>query len=288
MENSVRAYKQKLSETLKAFDKFCNENNIKYYTAGGSLIGAVRHKGQIPWDDDIDVWMLPEDYDRFCSFRGKVKGHYDIMTEEDENYWLRLLVKFVDTDTTLWEVEEYPCITGVYIDIFPLYECRAEEALNQKATFDKYLSFFRHSLKRYSIRKVLSSIYHGQFRLFIEITKDVFYYRPMHPFYQRRYDRFLREIKNDKGDKFVSYAGDYGAREIFDKNLFIDTVRLPFEDMDISAPAEYHRLLTQLYGDYMQLPPKEKRISNHPHYFMDVEKRWSKKEIKKYKRRHKN
>lgn len=287
MNNSKSGFKQKLLETFEAFDKFCTSHDIKYYVAYGTLIGAIRDHGLIPWDDDIDVWMLPEDYNRFRSYRGKVEGHYDIMTEEDENYWLHQLIKFVDTDTSLWEVEEYACVTGVYIDVFPLYECNSEDAYRKKKEFDGYLSFFWHSMRRYSLRKILSTLYHLNFRYFGEILKDTFYYRPLHPFYQRKYDRFLEEIKSDKGDKYVSYAADYGEREVFDKDLFQSVVRLPYEGKEAEAPVGYHQILTQLYGDYMQLPPIEKRISNHPHLFLDLDRRWSKKEIKAYLRKHK-
>lgn len=283
MEQTDILYKHKLLETFKAFTEFCKKNNIRYFACGGTLIGAVRHQGLIPWDDDVDVWMLREDYEKFCSLRGKVEGHYDIMDERDKNYWLHLLAKFVDTDTSLWEVEEYPCVTGVYIDIFPLFECRAESALNQKLKFDNYLKFFRRSMRHYSLNSAFSPLFHGHLLRFYEIMKDLLYYKPIHKFYKRGYDKFLCKIKKEHGDRYVSYAGDYGKREIFEKHLFQDVVQLKYEDMEIDAPKEYHELLTQLYGDYMKLPPKEKRVSNHPHYFLDLNRRWSLEEIRDLK-----
>ena len=284
MEDNAIVYRQKLIETFKAFDLFCKKNGIKYYAAFGTLIGAVRHNGIIPWDDDVDVWMLSEDYERFCSLRGKVEGHYEILTEEDKDYWLHLLVKFVDTETTLWEAEEYPCVTGVFIDVYALYECPSEDSPKRKLVFDKYLSFFRHSMMHYSLRKVLSPLYHGRFLEFYVILKDVLYYKPMHPFLLRKYNRFIERIKNEKGDTYICYAGDCGDREIFKKEYLQDVVRLPFEGMEIEAPAEYHKVLIQIYGDYMQLPPEEKRVANHPYYFMDLDRRWEIDEIRKFKR----
>ena len=138
MNNSEIEYKKKLLETFKAFDAFCRKHDINYYAAYGTLIGAVRHKGLIPWDDDIDVLMLPDDYNKFCSYRGNVDGHYDIVDSRDENYWLLTLAKFVDMNTTLWEMEEYPCVTGVYIDIFPLYENDHDQAVKLKTQYEKY------------------------------------------------------------------------------------------------------------------------------------------------------
>lgn len=281
-------FKKKLIETFKAFDSFCKEHGIRYFACGGTLIGAARHKGMIPWDDDVDVCMLREDYERFLSFRGHVENHYDIMDERDKNYWLHLLAKFVDTETSLWEVEEFPCVTGVYIDIFPLYECNAENALRQKLKFDKFLGFFRHSMRHYTLKNVFSSLYHGNMLRFYEIMKDIMYYKLMHKYYNHKYETFLCNIRNEHGDRYVSYAGDYGKREIFEKELFKETIQLKYEDMEIDVPKEYDKILRQLYGDYMKLPPVEKRISNHPHYFMDLDRRWSCEEIRDYKKKHKN
>ena len=125
-------YKDKLIETFAAFDRFCREHDIKYYAAYGTLIGAVRHKGLIPWDDDVDVYMLRKDYEKFCSFKGKIDDHYDVMDINDENYWLLSLAKFVDTDTTLWEFKDLPLVLGVYVDVFPLLVCCQGVALRYK------------------------------------------------------------------------------------------------------------------------------------------------------------
>ena len=147
MSKSI-TYKEKLIETFYAFDQFCTKNDIKYYAAYGTLIGAVRHKGLIPWDDDVDVYMLREDYDKFCSFRGHVDSHYDIMDINDENYWLLSLAKFVDTNTTLWELKELPLILGVYIDVFPLDEIESDTNLELKHDYDKYSDLILRGMRR--------------------------------------------------------------------------------------------------------------------------------------------
>lgn len=286
MDLTDSLFKKKLIETFRAFVAFCDAHGIRYYTCYGALIGAVRHQGLIPWDDDIDVWMTADDYKKFLSFRGKVDGHYDIMDERDENYWLHCLAKFVDTDTSMWEVVEYPCVTGVYIDIFPLYECDSKEAWQQKLEYERYLRLFRRSMRHYSFKRVISPLCRGHIQPFIENMKDILYYKPMNGVFHRRYEAFLNKIQNEKGDCYVAYSGDYGQKEIYKKEWFRDVVKLKYEGMEVDAPKEYHAILTQLYGDYMQLPPVEKRISNHPHYFLDLDRRWTAEEIKKYKKYH--
>lgn len=284
MEQTDILYKNKLLETFKAFTEFCKMHDIQYFACGGTLIGAVRHQGLIPWDDDIDVWMMPDDFKKFCSYKGKIAGHYDILDARDENFWLLSLAKFVDTDTSLWEVEEYPCVTGVYIDVFPLFECPSEKALAQKKKHDDFEAFFKHSMRHYSLKKVLSILKGGHIYQFYEVLKDILFYKTLHIFYQRRYDKFMAKAKNEHGDKYVSYAGDYGEGEIFEKELFKEAIQLKYEDMVICAPKEYDKILRQLYGDYMQLPPEEKRKSHHPHYFLDLNLRWSLDDIRKVKK----
>ena len=86
-------FQEKLLEVYRSFQELCKIHDIHYYAYGGTLIGAIRHHGFIPWDDDIDVLMKRPDYEKFCSLRGKVDGHYDIMTEDEDNYWLLSLAE---------------------------------------------------------------------------------------------------------------------------------------------------------------------------------------------------
>lgn len=277
-------FKEKLIETFIEFDKVCKENDIRYFVSGGTLIGAVRHHGFIPWDDDIDVVMLPEDYEKFCSLKGKLGEHYDIIDDRDDNYWLLLLAKFVDKRTTLWELEEYPCVTGVYIDIFPLYECNSSNALELKNCYDKCSVNLKRAMKHHSSKKILSLILEGHFSTLKEVFKDILYYKPKFSIYKKEYIKYVKEVKNTRGDKYISLEGDYKEKEIYKKEWFGKTIRLQFENIEVEASANYVEILTHVFGDYMKLPPVEKRISHHPHYFMDLERRWTIDEIKKYKK----
>lgn len=280
-------FRAKLIETFRSFDNFCKSHGIKYYTAGGTLIGAVRHKGLIPWDDDVDVWMLRSDYEKFLSFRGKVDGHYDIMDSRDKNYWLLSLAKYVDTNTTLWEFEHYPCITGVYIDVFPLDECDADKAMALRKEYDDVSFKLTYAMARHSLNQFLTLLTHSSFRTILVYLKDSFYYRPRYKKYLHDYLVVVNKIKESKGNMFVAFDGLYQEREIYKKEWLDGIVQLPFEDMVIDAPVGFHEILTQVYGDYMQLPPVDKRISHHSHYFLDLNRRWTIEEVKEYKKHHK-
>lgn len=277
----TKEYRIKLLETFAAFDRFCKANEIKYYAAYGTLIGAVRHKGMIPWDDDIDVYMLRKDYDKFCSLKGKVIGHYDIMDINDDGYWLLSLAKFVDTNTTLWEFKHLPLILGVYIDVFPLDECNMEQVMALKNRYDKYSLLVAQSMKRYSIRDILSSLFKLKLRYFLSQIFCVFYKKYKYSIYKQRYSDCVEDIKRSKGNFLVSYDGPYGVGEVLEKKIFSESVLLPFEDMTIEAPIGYEQYLKSIYGDYMKLPPEDKRISHHSHYYLNLNHRLSFKEIKR-------
>lgn len=278
-------FKKVLIETFSVFDQFCQAHNIKYFAAYGTLIGAARHQGLIPWDDDIDVWMLPDDYNKFCSFKGHVGGHYDIMDSRDKNYWLLRLAKFVDTDTTLWETEHFPCVTGVYIDIFKLDFCDAEKALELRREYDKTSYDLTYAMMRHTFGQYKHAFVHGHLGLLNRYFKDSLYYRPRYNSLERAYHQCLKRIEETTGESVVSFDGLYQEKEIFPKSWFEKTIRMAFEGIEISAPIGYHQILTQLYGDYMQLPPEEKRVSHHSHYFLDLNRRWTIEDIKAYKKR---
>lgn len=275
----AKEYRVKLLETFAAFDRFCKENDIKYYAAYGTLIGAVRHKGMIPWDDDIDVYMLRADYDKFCSLKARVMDHYDIMDINDDGYWLLSLAKFVDTNTTLWEFKNLPLILGVYIDVFPLDECNREQVMTLKNRYDKYSLLVAQSMMRYSLRDILHSLFRLKPRYLLLQISCVFYKRHKYSYYKQKYLDCVEDIKKAKGDFLVSYDGPYGMGEVLDKSLFSESVLIPFEGMSIEVPIGYEQCLKSIYGDYMKLPPEEKRFSHHSRHYLNLNQRLSFSEI---------
>lgn len=283
MEIKNNNFKNVLLDTFFAFDNFCKEHNIKYYAAYGTLIGAVRDKGLIPWDDDIDVWMLPEDYEKFCSYRGKIDGHYDIMDSRDDGYWLFSLAKFVDNNTTIWAVEHFPCLIGVYIDIFPLSECDYENGVILKCEYDKVSNNLASALAQHSFTQIVSLFFKGNIRLGIKYMLEKFYFKNKKNEYEKMYQNCVNKNKIQKGDWYVSYDGPYGEKEIYKKEWFSNVIKESFEGREITIPIGYKEILKKIYGNYLQLPPIEKRLSRHCHYYVDLENRKTIDEIKSQK-----
>ena len=284
MNNSEIEYKKKLLETFKAFDAFCRKHDIKYYAAYGTLIGAVRHHGIIPWDDDIDVTMIREDYDRFISLRRELESSkYEIVDPSNPGYYLSY-AKFVDKTTTLWEVEQYEYIIGVFIDIFPLdhVEGNIETLKGRHKKFfnicNCHFSGYQNLLCKSSLKKLSLShprgIIYWLYLLTLKIRKK---------YYSQKFWEYESQLRTSKGDKLLCFDIQYAIeKELFKSEWFEKQIRVPFENTEICIMEGYDQYLTQIYGDYMTFPPVEERVSHHYHYFLDLDRRWTISEIKSY------
>ena len=158
VDYSESLYKEKLLKTMKEFTDVCRRNDIEYIGAYGTVLGAVRHKGLIPWDDDIDVFMTRENYEKFLRLKKSLAGSgYEIVDLDDKGYYLPF-AKFCDTNTTIWEVESLPFVFGIFIDVFPLDFVEEDDRECEKLR-NAYMALFRryiHSLRVYHAKDLLS------------------------------------------------------------------------------------------------------------------------------------
>jgi len=247
-------------EILKYVDKYCRENDIKYYGAFGTLIGAVRHGGYIPWDDDIDLMMFREDYRKFIEKAAQdFKGKYKCISFEEGSFYLPY-IKVVDTDTEILEDSlAAPRKVGVGIDIFPLDYISDEEADVAKAA--KELLACKTMLKL-SLLKDPGVFARTASR---PLKLAAFHFAKLIGWKNLR-KSFLKKIEKYNGAERKKYCSV--VIEMIDSvvgletSAFDETVELDFEDMKLIAPKGYDHCLRQQYGDYMQLPPEEKRIAH--------------------------
>lgn len=279
-----KQYKNILLKTFKAFDSFCNENNIKYYAAYGTAIGAIRHKGLIPWDDDIDVVMIREDYEKFLSLKSKLADTtYKIVDPSDEYYYLPF-AKFMDTTTTLWEVEEYEFIIGVFIDIFPLdhetgdIESIRKNSLKYKKICKRLYGGYENLTCNCSISKFL---HHPG--LLVTWLKKLLFNRPLRRYNKRMFVKLNKKFKEKNcGELLINYYAPYSVeRELLRSEWFKTQMKVPFEDTFINIMGDYHSYLTFLYGDYMTPPPQDLQRSHHFHYFYDLNQGLSIQDVKR-------
>lgn len=285
-EKQLAEYKRILVRTLQVFDKFCTDHNLRYFAMGGTAIGAVRHKGIIPWDDDIDVAMIREDYDRLISLRNELKDtKYEIVDPSNPGYYLSY-AKFIDKTTTLWEVEQYEFVIGVFIDVFPLNH--VEDNIERIKDYQKeYLNVcnchfygYQNLLCKCNL-KLLSLLHPRGIRYWLYLLN----LKIRKKYYNRKFWEYDAQLKASKGNRLLNYDTQYAMeKELFKSEWFEKQIRVPFEDTEICLMGGYDEYLTQMFGDYMTLPPVEQRISHHYHYFLDLDRRWSLNEIKSYLR----
>lgn len=242
---------------LEKFDAFAREHGLTYWLFWGTLLGAVRHKGFIPWDDDIDIAMPQEDYLRLMELvRQKPDAIADARLnafELDEGY-VRPFAKLIDTRTVLFEEFDISYVEeGVYIDIFPLVPLPSSEGDVQTLGKRWRKDFVLLGLSRGPLVKHRNPV----------VTMAKMLLKPYAA--TRGYKAFLADICRDIDDvrrgffesEKVVIAEETVAQ--FETKWFETTDMMPFEHMTVPAPGCWRDILTKCYGDYMQLPPESER-----------------------------
>ena len=277
-------YKQILLSTLEFFDRFCEKNDINYYAAYGTLLGAVRHHGFIPWDDDIDVMMLREDYEKFLSLKTALKEtHYRIVDLQDSGYFCPF-AKFIDESITHWEFIKHPFNTGAYIDVFTVdyVECSDREAVYFSKTMKKAFFLYERAIAQYNFSSIIELVKGGHFKTFIKDIAAVLFLKPIKTLLLKHYTKLERKIIGKDGRNLYTYCSFYpSGKEIYRKELLASSIVLPFENTSIKAPIGYHEYLTYKYGDYMTLPPVEKQVPHHSLVYLNMEEALTIDEMKK-------
>lgn len=262
---SLTEQKQILVQILEHIDKVCRDNNIMYSLCGGTLLGAVRHKGFIPWDDDIDILLPRPEYERLITLIKKDQK-YLLLSPEDDGYFLPFS-KVVDRRTIMRMDNPYePVIRdlGVFIDIFPIDGLPSKPA--EQIKYVEYVRWIR--------RKMIMSmprIYYGSNCWWKRLVKRIVYF-PWHAYLRLtsspdKLKAKLLDVMQTYDFNTSPHAGfvlsAYGAREVLPRDIYLGTIELEFEGRKFTAIRNYRVYLNALYGDYMQLPPVEKRVSHH-------------------------
>lgn len=250
-----------LFDLLNEFMQVCKKHNIKWWADAGTILGAARHKGMIPWDDDIDVMMMRDDYIRLCEIAPKEFKHpYFFQTEETDKGSIRGHAQLRNSETTGMIKDEfkmnYNFNQGIFLDIFPIDIIPDDDTLLQeqirniqkyRARYYKYCSIsyrFRFRLRRNIVRMVVDFVLH---LLAISVMKQ-------HFSYEKPYRQFVEEgqkyngINSSRVCKMVLCP--IKPRRIWNRSWFNNTVYLPFEMFQIPVPSGYKELLDTFYGDW--------------------------------------
>ncbi len=253
---------------LVDFADFCEKENLQYFLAYGTLIGALRHKGFIPWDDDIDVIMPRADYEKFlriCKSNGNKFGKYKIFNPRTLRKYPYGITRICDTDYIIEkEIKGENCGMGIFIDLYPFdglgndkEEAAGIMSKSRHWSFriSEILNFDSSSLANMKLGKRVRTFLKFGFKRLVS-----------HRDYLRKLEH-QGKLHDYEVSKFVGcanwcFAPD-GTQAYFDKEMFKSAVKVPFEGKMFNAPVGYDAFLTQIYGDYMTPPPPEQRVYHH-------------------------
>lgn len=248
-----------LLQQLNEFHCLCVKNNLSYFIIGGTLLGAVRHKGFIPWDDDIDVGMPRQDYEKLISMdKASFPNGYSLIVGQERKEHLYLYSKFVNENTTLVEGK---IVEGVYIDVFPFdgmgnhyYTAKKHfrrcflnrTLLDNCQRYDAQQSFLHRVFQAYAHSMKASSLLSKNIRLCSEYS-----------FYTSEY--------------VANVNGAYRDKEILKREYFDELILYDFETIKVFGPKMAHEYLSDIYSNYMELPPEDKRKSHHKFTYINLE-----------------
>jgi lipopolysaccharide cholinephosphotransferase len=255
---------------LEYVDHIANENNIKCYLGGGTLLGAIRHKGFIPWDDDIDISLLRDDYEKLLFLLRNDRHPYYKLLSKDDGQPGMFNAQVVDTRTinvgsNLIQADDI----GVALDIFVI----------DGVPNNKYLAKL-HIAYMVFLRSVLASSgdKNQSFQPSVNWKKSILKFpvwmvvRVITCFTSRQnfvtmianhLHKVAQKFKISNSKNIACVTGSYNFREIVPKDVYLKYIKVPFENLQCWAPAGYDIYLHNLYGNYMQLPPREKQVPQH-------------------------
>lgn len=255
---TIEEKKQLMLEMLSEIDEFCRKNDIKYFLGGGTLLGAIRHKGYIPWDDDADIALMRDDYEKLISIFKSKSGNLELKDFRNDKHYIWPSAKFVHNKTVLIENNNKRFPIGVFIDVFPLdYVVGNKEKV---ISYQKKLELWKKIL---TLKYLHVDPQRGFLKNAVVLIGRITYLIPNKIILRKIYKLSTKYSENRDANYVCSFAGAWGEREISERELFDTAIECEFEGCSFMIPKGYDKFLTNIYGDYMTPPPIEKRKSTH-------------------------
>ena len=264
----IAELQNKMLDILKYYISICNNNQLRYWVGGGTCLGAIRHKGFIPWDDDLDVFMPREDYEKLWDIWKKTNSEKYILcrTTKEKNY-LHRVMQLVDVTTTFINKRSVheDIEHGVYIDIIPMDACagsfigRCVQIYNAVV----YSVYNVQCLPEYQGGKVMRAA--TMFLLWLEKDPEKRYRR-----WKRAEEKMTRYSWDDAECAIELTTSFKSLLHLWPRKWF-ETKQVPFEDIDVNIPVGADCYMRAIYGSYMQVPPPEEQKVRHHTVFIDLE-----------------
>lgn len=247
-------------EILQEIDAICGKLGSRYWAMYGTLLGAIRHEGFIPWDDDLDIAMPRRDYELFLEYMktryiGGLELHHCLEKDDYPFYIARVVEK---KHKLIFDDYEYT--SGVFIDIYPIDGMGNEKDRIFWKNKEKEIYRLKKCMELSTRRTFFAgtNIVHKILNIPLKMKSMIM----GRNYYYTKIDR-LSKTFNWKDSRYVGFPVWGNEQPFLEKKIFDETIRVKFEDITICIPSGYEELLTDIYGDYNQLPPKERQCPSH-------------------------
>lgn len=253
--DEIKEYEKNI---LKFIGDVCKKYDIKYFINYGTLLGAVRHKGFIPWDDDIDISLYKDDYDRLKkAILEENNERYTVLDQDNCDWYFQNFYVVIDKHIMLEDnVKRNKNNSYLFVDVFPIYKFNDLNFV-KKTHLMVTLKHISYVKKEYIIHKdsKIKDFCRVVFWHLLSLVKPRYFTKKIN----KLVDKYSLEDGVYEGSIGV---GKTGMKEVFETGTYEELIELPFEDIIVPAPKNYDKLLTQFYGDYMQKPSDEQIAYN--------------------------
>lgn len=245
---------------LDEVDRICKKHNIKYMVAYGTLIGAIRHQGYIPWDDDLDLCMLREDFLRFremCKEELDSRFFYQTNETDPEYFYLQDKIRLNGTVFKESFISKYNINHGIYIDIFPIDYV-------PESKWERNLQFYKFQFYRIGVmaKYLMLGARSGKKRVVFALLRIPYAVFPTRYLYNKAQETAM-QYDDAPHNKATNFYSPYHKRDTFDVSLYSELEPHQFEDRVTWIPKRYDEFLRTLYGNYMKFPPEKERVTRH-------------------------
>lgn len=268
---NLKETQEELLNLLLKFDSFCKEHKINYFLSGGTLLGAIRHQGFIPWDDDIDLMLPRPDYQKlkYHLENSNISLEYQDF-DKTEGYffpYLRIVDSSVIVKIPFYERYDFKRVgesLNLFIDIFPL------DGVPKSKFKQKVLIFKIIYLRKFAKASLIRIDWFTNKEDFLIKRVGKFLFTPFilllklfgHVYFLIKMDKILKKNEFNESENIAELAFAYDDNIIFSKNAVASSLDVNFEGYTFKAPLGYDEYLTNNYGSYMQLPPEDKRVTH--------------------------
>lgn len=243
---------------LRVFHDVCEKHNLTYTLMGGTMLGAIRHQGFIPWDDDIDVSMPRPDYDLFLRLASEgAFENYELSSIENKKTHIQHFAKLVDNRTILFEKnvkDKY--YNGINIDVFP-----ADGVPDDAKVASKHYKKLA-KLRKYVIFAAMDLKYEGILKTLLKYIRNIPFKLIGPVYFSKKLDQEYKKYPFNEST-YVSYSTSYALKTKMKKEDFLNVIDVEFCGYKFKCQADFENILTNIYGNYMKLPPEKERISHH-------------------------